>query len=308
MNNINLNIDEYTTDDLLNLFSLQPGFQNCDVSQAKNDLKCSVPYNNYKLLSFLENAEHKLLNSRKQGTWAEQQTHLMTNTDRVVIKNQNSSAGFQSKIAGGSLTGSGNPIPGWLNPLNVRTISQAINIDSIFRDRFKYPSPFNFSIELPVEQRKVIRMRVAYIGSSNFPPNANSPYFFLGIKDGTKNTNNNFIAATDNGTLSTDIFTRVEAQQSGGTTEIGLSGTLPTSSGISSFDNTLEHSREYFGPVTIRKLDLYLTNSLGYILQESNNNTSTTTTTVASGGSGTNTSDTSVPNWSIVIIFDKLYD
>ena len=308
MNNINLNIDEYTTDDLLKLFSLQPGFQNCDVSQAKNDLKCSVPYNNYKLLSFLENAEHKLLNSRKQGTWAEQQTHLMTNTDRVVIKNQNSSAGFQSKIAGGSLSGSGNPIPGWLNPLNVRTISQAINIDSIFRDRFKYPSPFNFSIELPVEQRKVIRMRVAYIGSSNFPPNANSPYFFLGIKDGTKNTNNNFIAATDNGTLSTDIFTRVESQQSGGTTEIGLSGTLPTSSGISSFDNTLDHSREYFGPVTIRKLDLYLTNSLGYTLQESNNNTSTTTTTAAPGGSGTNDSDTSVPNWSIVIIFDKLYD
>jgi hypothetical protein len=53
--------------------------------------------------------------------------------------------------------------PGYLNPINVRTITQSVNIDSRFRPNYYGTSATNFSIFLPFTQKNVVKMRIASI-------------------------------------------------------------------------------------------------------------------------------------------------
>jgi hypothetical protein len=51
--------------------------------------------------------------------------------------------------------------PGYINPINVRTISQAISFDTRFRPNYYASKSTNFDIILPAIQKNVISMRVA---------------------------------------------------------------------------------------------------------------------------------------------------
>lgn len=272
--------NKYTDAELRDLFSLSLDYNDKDVDRSYQKMCQAKAASQPEVLVFLKQARSRLAKSESDTSWASQKTSLMPGSEHPVITNPNYRAGLDSTPSGGSLAHSGQANPGWLNPMNVKTITQTINIDSRFRDITKHPSPLSFSLELPVEQSKVIAMRVAYVSSSApIHPTDNNKYLFLEIKDGCQNTHSPFVAVSDVGSLSPDIITRVDNPS---TTSIGLESV--------DFENYLEHQREYFGPVTIRKLDLSLLDFRGQAL-----------------GSLTDTN----PNdlwWSVVIIFTKLYD
>ena len=81
-----------------------------------------------------------------------------------VIENPDTIIGRNAKIENGRMTlESKSAPPGYLNPLNVRTITQAISIDSRFRPNYYGTKSTNFDIVLPAIQKNVVSMRVASI-------------------------------------------------------------------------------------------------------------------------------------------------
>ena len=273
---LQLDPSKYTSRDLQKLFSLGPNYGPSDVKLAYQRLVKSQGHAS-EVKTFLAIAARRLVEEEDEGTWGAKRTQLMSETDRSVIVDPNFQAGLKSSISGGALAHTGEANPGWLNPLNIKTRTQTVHIDSRFRDKEKFISPYNFSLELPVAQEKVISIRVAFVCSSTTIPSQEG-YVFLELKDGCKNNNSPFLAVSDVGSMSSDIITRIDNPNSG--TTLGLEGV--------DFENYLEHQREFFGPVTVRKLELNLLDYKGNRLSYSRSDNDWW--------------------WSVSLIFTKLYD
>lgn len=175
MDSINLDIDSYTPLDLQNLFSLSPGYMPKDVSEGKakllvqlNKIESLDPESKRRIAFFIDTASSRLgdmkrKNNSDAGTWAMQENPLDTGSSHFVISNPDVIAGRNSMITGGRLAGTDDVPPGWLNPINVRTVMLGINIDTRFRDRYYDTNSANFIFDLPDTQKKVTNMRIATI-------------------------------------------------------------------------------------------------------------------------------------------------
>ena len=95
-------------------------------------------------------------------TWADYRTKTEDVGSRVVIENANELAGVNSWIPGGRNSGPGDQPPGWLNPVNVKTVSRSINVDRRFRDWAKIGEPSSvFTVTLPTPLTQVVRMSIS---------------------------------------------------------------------------------------------------------------------------------------------------
>jgi hypothetical protein len=103
-------------------------------------------------------------------------------------------------------------------------------------------------------------------------------YMFLSLDDGQKNTGSNFIAAFSQSTLDANIITRINLAG-----EMGHSTVYKTCRDVG-LSTVLNRTREYFGPVTISKLKLKLLDEYGRIISLNH------------------------MDWSMTLVFDKLYD
>ena len=95
------------------------------------------------------------------GRWNEQTVPVVQSGGNPVIINPNSIAGAQSSITKGRVALGGQNPPGYINPINVRTTMQSMNIDSRFRKNYYNTSSSKFTVELPDMQRKVVTLRLA---------------------------------------------------------------------------------------------------------------------------------------------------
>jgi len=182
LNNLNLDLNSYSYNDLLNLFSISHTLHNNNFNNQviinKNNLKnqiqkredLSKTYRD-KIYSFIEDASKKLINehtknvnlSSNKGTWSQTQNPIIQVGSHIIQENQNRIVGKTATIADGRISGTDDAPPGWLNPINVKTLTTGINIDSRFRDNYYGTTASDFSFNLPVQQNKVISMRIATI-------------------------------------------------------------------------------------------------------------------------------------------------
>lgn len=170
---MNLNLESYSKHDLMKLFSLKPGFDSKCVQTGKDkltrQLRRAPEIDTQKKLDiqfFIDNAtslligfiEDELNVSREKGTWMQKKNTMMPpNNTHFVIANHNTEAMKRSVIR----TNSSLEVPhGWLNPINVRTISTCMNIDSRFRNLDAYPSSSEFQVDFDDVQKNVIRTKV----------------------------------------------------------------------------------------------------------------------------------------------------
>ena len=175
MDSLNLDIDSYTQFDLQNLFSLSPGYSLKDVDGGKNRLliqldkiKSLGPEAKRRIAFFIDTASSRLggmarKNDSNAGTWAMQENPMDTGSSHFVISDPNVIAGRNAKIVDGRQAGTDDVPPGWLNPINVRTVMLGMNIDTRFRDRYYDTNSADFIFDLPNTQRKVTNMRIATI-------------------------------------------------------------------------------------------------------------------------------------------------
>lgn len=176
MNTLNLDIGTYTIFDLTQLFSLNSTYSKTQVNAGKDtlllqlkDMEDITTDKKQNIHMFIDNAATRLIHDiaadkSKRLTWEITENFMIpTGNDHYVIENVNRIAGKRSSLTEGRLAGTNNQPPGWLNPINIKTIQIGMNIDSRFRKDYANTSASDFSFELPDIQRKVTNMRIASV-------------------------------------------------------------------------------------------------------------------------------------------------
>jgi len=196
MDNINLNGDAYNDTELENLLHLGSGYNTEDIEKAKYSLKKKLG-NNYNLgtekqreISFFIDTIALRLKNNISAVSLENHSVIQQGSN-FIIENPDRQIGKNSKIENGRITlESKSAPPGYLNPINVRTITQAISIDSRFRPNYYATKSTNFSIVLPAIQKNVVSLRVASI---ELP----TTYYAVSLNNG--NATSLIIDLSDNG-------------------------------------------------------------------------------------------------------------
>ena len=166
-------VQAYSLSQLMSLFQLQPGFTEEQLQLSRQRLVQEIPHaykttmtRPHEIALFVDCACNRVRDEGKpdpkQGTWEQKANPLLKGTGSQVVQERATvAAGKSAQIVSGRRAETGDVPPGWLNPIGVKTVDIAMNIDSRFRDNYAGTTSSDWSIELPVTQYKVASMRVA---------------------------------------------------------------------------------------------------------------------------------------------------
>lgn len=181
MDSINLNSESYTNNEIEKLLHLMSPYNSVDINRSKEKLIKELDKTKQQsIIGFIETISSRLQNqfnslsnynsSYNSNSNSIDNDNIYNNANVInqgnnfIIENPDVRIGKKSKIEDGRVTLDSNVAPpGYLNPLNVRTITQAISIDSRFRPNYSTTKSTNYDITLPAIQKNVINMRVASI-------------------------------------------------------------------------------------------------------------------------------------------------
>jgi hypothetical protein len=175
METINLNSDSYTDKEIENLLHLNQPYDTTTILKSKqhllNQLSGMSSLGNEKrreVEKFINSIATRLQNTNNNQTilntpYAD--VHRVTQQgSNFIIENPDIIVGRSAKIENGRMgLETKSAPPGYINPINVRTITQAISLDSRFRPNYYATKSTNFHIVLPSIQKNVISMRVTSI-------------------------------------------------------------------------------------------------------------------------------------------------
>ena len=183
METLNLSNNTFSDTEIEALFNLKNPYTSTDVLSAKY-LLTQLVYDNYNLDNekqkeilffidrFSERIQQKVSSSSSSSsnndaaaaTAATMTQHVTQHGSNFLIENPDRMIGLNAKIENGRVApDSSNVPPGHMNPINVRTITQSISIDSRFRPNYYSSKATNFDVTLPSIQKNVVSMRVADI-------------------------------------------------------------------------------------------------------------------------------------------------
>ena len=196
MDNLNLNSDAYNDNELEKILRLPASYNVQDLDKAKQILTKSMGNRNHlesekkrEISFFLDTITLRL---RNRLNAADENHTVIQQGSNFIIENPDRLIGKKAQIDKGRIAlESQSAPPGYLNPINVRTITQAISIDSRFRPNYYATKSTNFSIVLPAIQKNVVSLRVSsielpttyYAVSRN---NGNSTCLFIDLNDPEK--------------------------------------------------------------------------------------------------------------------------
>lgn len=190
--NFDLNIDNYTKKELIEMFELPDNFDANIVEIQESKLRESIVNNQkinkdikFKTIDFLKNAKNIILNEidnynnilknkiqdfyntsyeLKSSELADEQEHMIQERPQKPYLSSYPSEFFK----------------GVINPLKKRTITKMLNIDTKFRDNYFGNSSTNFNIILPTNFNDVVQMQLKSFELT-------TSYYVI-----SKNYNNNF--------------------------------------------------------------------------------------------------------------------
>jgi hypothetical protein len=166
MESLNLQSESYTNGEIEKLLHLSKPYVTDDILAAKKRLMKQFAISNLGKEKQAEIADFiDAITARVKNDIDTQNVHSVIQVGtNFIIENPDRIIGRTAKIENGRMTlESKSAPPGYLNPLNVRTITQAISIDSRFRPNYYGTKSTNFDIVLPAIQKNVVSMRVASI-------------------------------------------------------------------------------------------------------------------------------------------------
>lgn len=198
-----LNIDNYSRDELIEMFELPPNFDKNIVEIKQSKMRDSINNNNdinketqIKTINFILKAKNIILNETGNsntndiGTLSNKlSTFLNSNNNLTKTKTiDNSEHMVQVNDSKPYLNSfPGDYFPGIINPINKRTIKKILNIDSRFRENYYSSSSTNYQFSLPTNFNDVLEMQLLSI---EIP----QTYYLI-----TKNYGNNFFTIVVNG-------------------------------------------------------------------------------------------------------------
>jgi hypothetical protein len=174
MDNFNLDVTNYTNLELIELLSLPKDYNESILISAKKNLQNKlVKIDNpdfgkiNEILLFLDNAHNRLVqelqNKNLTGTYNDEKNNVSFIGDHVIINNNNEIEGKNANTWNGKNVDTNVFPPGYLNPINIKTIKRAINIDTRFRPDYFLTKSTDFTLTLPERINKVVSMRLSSI-------------------------------------------------------------------------------------------------------------------------------------------------
>lgn len=174
MDSFNLNSDSYSEVEIEELFNLKNAYTIQDIASAKTVLISQLSNHSdlgtekqREIMFFIDTIANRIINKVANiygGSKAPYDNQINTQGTNFVIEKPDRLAGRKADFTMGRVTIDASPAPpGYINPINVRTITQAISFDTRFRPNYYTSKSTNFDIILPAIQKNVLSMRVATI-------------------------------------------------------------------------------------------------------------------------------------------------
>jgi len=256
-----LNINNYTSDELKDMFDLPSKFDKNILEIKEGKLRESIVNNSEinketqsKTLDFLIKAKKQILNSLQKESGA-----LQEKLDSIYNINRDLGPSNLSKLENKQyqiqersvypyvFTSAEDTITGIINPLAKSTITKNLNIDSRFRDNYFTSSSTNFNFKLPANFNNVVKMELAAIelptsyyaiskqyGNNFFSITVNSSTTTISIPDGNYDTTTIMNAVNNQLSLAGDPFDRVNFMAN---LTDGITGTGQTMVGFMDISN-----------------------------------------------------------------------
>ena len=177
--NFDLNIDNYTRDELIQMFELPSNFDKNILEIKESKLKDNIINNKeinkdtqVKTINFLIKAKNIILNSSQdQDKYKDHQLkdiaisayHTNYELKSTSIEDSNEHMIQVRKETPYITSNPSEFFPGVINPLKKRIIKKNLNIDTRFRDNYYANSSTNFNITLPININDVLQMQLAAI-------------------------------------------------------------------------------------------------------------------------------------------------
>jgi len=193
----NFNSDSYTNNEIESLLHLAHPYSIHDINNSKKRLISQIGgMNNLgndkqnEIIQFVDKIASRMQDVVEMPLL---QNHRVTQQgSNFIIETPDSIIGKQAKIENGRMAlESKSAPPGYINPINVRTITQAISIDSRFRPNYYSSKSTNFNVILPSIQKNVVSMRVSsielpttYYAISRY--NGNATCIIIDLSDATE--------------------------------------------------------------------------------------------------------------------------
>lgn len=204
--NFDLNIDNYTRDELIQMFELPKNFDKNIIDIKESKLREGITNNTQinkdtqmKTLNFIAKAKNIILNnlvSKPNGKLQEKIEEFYNSsyelkTTQIEDKDEHMVQVRQEKPYLSSFPSEF--FPGIINPLKKRTIKKNLNIDTRFRENYYSSTSTNFNLNLPININNIVQMQLSAI---ELP----TTYYVI-----SKQYGNNFFSLSVNG--STTVVT-----------------------------------------------------------------------------------------------------
>jgi len=203
--NFDLNIENYTRGELIEMFELPANFERNVVEIKEAKLRDKIVNNSQinkdtkiQTINFLTKAKNIILSEGKpQNKSLQQKIEDFYNTSYELKSSKIEDPGeHMVQVRPEKPYLSSYPsefFPGIINPIKKRTIKKNLNIDTRFRDNYYSTSSTNFNLQLPINMNNVLQMQLTAI---ELP----TSYYVV-----SKQYNNNYFSITVNN--STNIIT-----------------------------------------------------------------------------------------------------
>lgn len=198
--NFDLNIENYTRDELIQMFELPSNFDRNIIDIKESKLREGIINNTeinkdtqIKTLNFLLKAKNIILNKPNtplqkkiedfyNSSYELKSTELEDKDEHMVQVRQEKPylSSFPSEF-----------FPGVINPLKKRTIKKNLNIDTRFRENYYSSTSSNFNLNLPMNINNIVQMQLSAI---------ELPTTFYVV---SKQYGNNFFSLSVNGSTTT---------------------------------------------------------------------------------------------------------
>ncbi len=206
-----LNINNYTRDELVQMFDLPSNFDKNIFEMKEAKLRDSIVNNNeikkdtqMKTLDFLIKAKNVILSTIREESHSMQEkigSIYHTTRDLKSTKLEQAEHVLQERPINPYVTSSPKEfVTGTINPISKTTVKKNLNIDSRFRDNYFGSSSTNYTFKLPTNFNNVLRMELAAIelpttyyvvskqyGNNFFSITVNSDKTVINIPDGNYN-------------------------------------------------------------------------------------------------------------------------
>jgi hypothetical protein len=186
--NLNLNSETYNNEEIEILFNLKMPYNQIDINNAKQKLITQLFDNNNnnnnnknnsleiekqrEIHFFIDTIASRIINKininssniNSNNINSSSSNSVIEQGSHFIIENNNTINGRNTKLNEGRLTDGGGIVPpGYMNPINVRTITQTVNIDTRFRPNYYGTKSTHYQYTLPSTQKNVVKMRLSSI-------------------------------------------------------------------------------------------------------------------------------------------------